>query len=68
MKYINFADPPSKQAADINENFSVVESGSGGVKTVPAPVIAITDPADHENIQAAFDALVGALKASGVLT
>lgn len=21
MKYINFADPPSKQAADINENF-----------------------------------------------
>ena len=28
MKYINFADPPSKQAADINENFEevVVES------------------------------------------
>ena len=27
MKYINFADPPSKQAADINENFeeAVVE-------------------------------------------
>ena len=21
MKYVNFADPPSKQAADINENF-----------------------------------------------
>lgn len=27
MKYINFADPPSKQAADINQNFeeAVVE-------------------------------------------
>lgn len=28
MKYINFADPPSKQAADINANFE--EAGTGG--------------------------------------
>lgn len=40
----------------------------GGVKTATAPVITITDPADYENIQAAFDSLVAALKLSGVLT
>lgn len=40
----------------------------GGVKTATAPVIAITDPADDENIQAAFDSLITALKTSGVLT
>lgn len=162
LKYINSADPPSKQATDINYNFSVVESGGegavtstditdataigrsvltaadaaaarasigagtsnltlgttastalagntalltigttattakagnyqptwaqvtgkpttfapvaatasvvGGVKTATAPVITITTPADHENIQAAFDSLVAALKLSGVLT
>lgn len=163
LLYINSADPPSKQATDINYNFSVVESGGGGstvtsaditdattigrevltaadaaavrtaigagtsnlvlgttastalagntalleigttattakagnyqptwaqvsgkpttfapvaatstvvggVKTASAPVITITDPADHENIQAAFDSLVAALKLSGVLT
>lgn len=28
MKYVNFADPPSKQAADINANFE--EAGTGG--------------------------------------
>jgi hypothetical protein len=28
MKYVNFADPPSKQAADINANFA--EAGTGG--------------------------------------
>lgn len=27
MKYINFADPPSKQTADINLNFE--EAGAG---------------------------------------
>ena len=145
LLYINSADPPSKQATDINYNFSVVESGGesavtsaditdattigrsvltaadataartligagtssltigttsttakagdyqptwaqvsgkpatftpvaatatvvGGVKTATAPVITITDPADYENIQAAFDSLVEALKLSGVLT
>lgn len=40
----------------------------GGVKTAAAPVIAITDPVDDENVQAAFDSLITALKASGVLT
>lgn len=34
MKYINFADPPSKQAADINDNFSEIGTGGGGEATV----------------------------------
>lgn len=40
----------------------------GGVKTATAPVITITDPVDDENVQAAFDALILALKTAGVLT
>lgn len=41
---------------------------SGGVNTAAAPEIVIDDPVDAVNIQAAFDALILALKTAGVLT
>ena len=40
----------------------------GGVKTAAAPEIVIDDPVDAVDIQAAFDALILALKTAGVLT
>lgn len=39
----------------------------GGVLQVTAPTIAISDPVDDENVQAAFDSLVAALRTAGVL-
>lgn len=40
----------------------------GLVTPTVAPVITITDPADDENIQASFNALIASLKTAGVLT
>lgn len=40
----------------------------GGVTPTAAPTITITDPVDDENVQAAFDSLIQALKTAGVLT
>lgn len=31
VAYINFADPPSKQASDINNNFEELASGGGEI-------------------------------------
>lgn len=41
---------------------------SGLVTPTAAPTITITDPPDDENIQAAFNTLIAALKTAGVLT
>lgn len=38
LLYINSADPPSKQATDINYNFSVVESSGGGSTVTSADI------------------------------
>lgn len=43
------------------------EIEASGVTMQPAPVIAILDPADSADIQAAFDAVIATLKAAGVL-
>jgi hypothetical protein len=39
-----------------------------GIVPTAAPTIAIPDPVDDDSVIAAFDALIGALRASGILT
>lgn len=54
LLYINSADPPSKQATDINYNFSVVESGgSGGESTVTSADITDATTIGREVLTAA---------------
>lgn len=59
------SDPEFVKVLKQNANNGFLKN-SGGVETA-APEIVIDDPVDAVNIQAAFDALILALKTAGVL-
>lgn len=63
------SDPEFVKVLKQNANNEFLKTnGGGGVEPAAAPEIVIDDPVDAVNIQAAFDALILALKAAGVLT